>query len=85
MVLLGLHEWVRDGHTNELTSRCGKLDMSEGEIGRRCLLTRLVVHSPQVDFEGADQYAAYQLVVKNLRRDGAVSPATLDFSLRINL
>lgn len=74
-----------DGQMNELTSRCGKLEMSKGEMGKQRFLTRLVVHSPQVYFEGTDQYASYQLVVKDLRRDGAVSPAALDFSLRINL
>lgn len=54
-------------------------------MGRQGFLTRLVVHGPQVHFEGADQYTSYQLVVKDLRREGAVSLIALDFSLRRNL
>lgn len=49
------------------------------DTGRRCFLTRLIVHGPQVYFEGANQYTPYQLVVKDLRRKEAVSPAALEF------
>ena len=54
-----------DKGENELTSGCQKKRRVR-ETGRQYFLTRLVVHGPQVHFEGADQYTSYQLVVKDL-------------------
>ena len=55
-----------DKGINELTPRCQKKRRRARETGRQIFLTRLVVHGPQVHFEGADQYTSYQLVVKDL-------------------
>lgn len=74
-----------DERINELTSRWGNLEKSKRASRRQGFLTRLVVHSAQVHFEGANQDASYQLVMKDLRSDGAVSPAELYFFFRVNL
>lgn len=44
--------------TTELTSGRSPLEKSERDSGRPCFLTGLVVHSAQVHFEGANQYAS---------------------------
>lgn len=38
------------------------------------LLTRLIVHSSQVYFEGANQNTSYELMMKDLREDITVNP-----------
>lgn len=68
-----------DEQINELTSRWDKLEKSKRAARRQDFLTRLVVHSAQVHFEGANQDASYQLVMKDLRNDRAVSPEELHF------
>ena len=67
-----------------VTFRRSNLEQSKRRIGRRCFPTGLVVHGPQIHLEGANQRASYQLVVADLRGDGAVSPAA-QISLRAQI